>query len=67
MRECEHKRPILIAMYPDQLFPDHEPYKAGEYVNVDTIYDYNIHLTGHYCPDCETLLDVAVDEQEKEQ
>lgn len=62
MSECEHKQPIRIEMYPDTLHPDHQPYENDDtYVEVETIYDYNIIIRGHYCPDCETLLDVDCD------
>ena len=61
MADCEHPKPILVSIWPDSLEPDQEPYESGEYVELEIIYDFNIHLTGHYCADCETLLDVSID------
>jgi len=63
MSECEHKKPILVAMHPDKLFPDDQPYddEPNKHIKLATIYDYNIIIHGHYCPDCNTLLDVDCD------
>ena len=47
-------------MYSDELVPDEEPYEADEFVELKPISGVNISLTGHYCPACETLLDVSV-------
>ena len=62
MSDCEHKKPILVNMYPDTLFPDDQPYDDDDkYIELETICDYNINIHGHYCLDCETLLDVDCD------
>lgn len=60
MSKCKHKRPILVTMHPDTLFPDDQPYddEPDKYVELELIYDYNIIIHGHYCPKCKTLLDV---------
>ncbi len=61
MIECKQPKPILVSIWPGDLIPDQQPYESGEYVKLETIEDYNVHMSGHYCADCETLLDVSVD------
>ena len=60
MAKCEHKRPILVTAWIVELEPDSEPYEAGKEEEMDTIYSDNC-LTGHYCKDCDTLLDISID------
>ena len=60
MSECKHAKPILVSIEPGRFVPDDQPYEAGKYERVDIIYNYAIMLTGHYCAECETLLDVDV-------
>ena len=60
MAKCKHKRPILVKVDICELEPDQEPYESGVLEAMDTIY-CNVMLTGHYCADCETLLDIKIE------
>ena len=62
MSKCKHKRPILISAWIYELEPDQEPYENGKLEEVETISD-TILLDGHYCADCDTLLDIEVAER----
>ena len=48
-KKCRHKKLALVSVYIDELEPDQEPYKEGEFEEMDTIY-VDILLFGHWCP-----------------
>jgi len=60
MAKCKHKRPILVSAFIGELEPDQEPYESGEYEEMDTI-SVDISISGHYCKDCDTLLDIIIE------
>ena len=63
MSECKHERPILVHLRPSRIVPAEQPYDddSDKYVSLDIIWNYEIALTGHYCTECDTLLDVDCD------
>ncbi|KPJ65318.1 MAG: hypothetical protein AMJ43_11005 [Coxiella sp. DG_40] len=62
MAECKHKKLILISATIDELIPDQEPHKAGEFEKLDAIF-HLVELMGHYCPKCEKLVDIEIESQ----
>ncbi|KKL09374.1 hypothetical protein LCGC14_2566510 [marine sediment metagenome] len=60
-KKCRHKKLALVAAYIEELIPDQEPYKSGELEGMDNII-IGIRLFGHWCPKCEYLVDIEVDE-----
>ena len=61
MAKCKHKRPILVSAWLGELEPDQEPYKSGELEELETI-STHILMSGHYCADCDTLLDIKIED-----
>ena len=58
-QSCVHPRPILVNAYLGELEPDQEPYESGVLEEMDMI-STQILLAGHYCANCNTLLDFMV-------
>ena len=62
MSKCRHKRLALISAEIWKLTPDQEPFESGVIEKVDEI-NTCVQLRGHYCPDCEKLVDIEIEEQ----
>lgn len=60
MAKCKHKRPILVSAWLEELEPDQEPYVSGELEEMETV-SCHVMLSGHYCKDCDTLIDVVIE------
>ncbi len=63
MSKCKHKKLALVTSHIDELEPDQEPFKEGEFVQMDTVY-VDIELYGHWCPKCEKLVDIGIERQD---
>lgn len=59
MRKCRHKRLALVTGEIELLKPDQEPYKEGVIEEMCEIHPY-IAFSGHWCPKCEKLVDIAL-------
>ena len=51
----------LVTAYIEELIPDQEPFESGKLEEMDNII-IGIRLFGHWCPKCEYLVDIEVDE-----
>lgn len=57
---CVHTRPILVSAWLGELEPDQEPHESGKLEEMETIDASHVLLTGHYCANCDTLLDIEI-------
>ena len=60
-KKCRHKKKALGRLAVECFIPDDEPYKDGEYVELDTIFP-EVSIYGHYCSKCEKITDVWIEE-----
>lgn len=61
MAKCRHKKLALVSGYIAELVPDEEPFESGVIENIE-IDSGSILIFGHWCPKCEKLVDIKVDE-----
>lgn len=59
-KECKHKKKILGRLNIECFLPDSEPYREGQEVDLPEI-AVNETIYGHYCPECERIIDVWVE------
>ena len=59
MEKCRHKKLALVSGCIDELEPDQEPFKNGVLEEIK-IESGLIHISGHWCPKCEKLVDIKV-------
>lgn len=62
MKKCGHKKQILGKVIAEEIYPDEEPFKSGEYLKMDDIEllggDY---ILVHYCLDCNKIIEAWVE------
>ncbi len=63
MSKCKHKRLVSVSANIFELEPDQEPFESGVFEAMDTIDNLGITLWGHWCPKCEILVDIGIEEQ----
>lgn len=62
MSKCKHKKLALVFTHIHELEPDQEPFEEGVLEEMDTI-TVGIILSGHWCPQCDKLIDIRIEEQ----
>ena len=69
MAKCRHKTKIILASAngPIDFVPDEEPYKSGviESTGIEAIVVNSVDI--HYCPRCEQIVDIWVDDSHIEE
>lgn len=59
--KCRHKKLILGKIFASSFEPDQEPYEAGKLEKIEEK-ETNQFIAGHYCPICDRIVSVWLDE-----